>query len=114
MKTRSFVSMLILCSTIVLIGGCATTSRRIIRTSARGNYWATKGLIAKGVNVNISDAFGQTALHKAAIDGNAFVVWELILAGADVNIRDKEGRTALMFASNYEIENILKAAGAIE
>lgn len=41
------------------------------------------------------DAYGNTALMKAAREGNAEIVKELLDAGADINLKNIDGNTAL-------------------
>lgn len=58
---------------------------------------------------------GDTALMRAALDGNTERVKELIHQGADINQRDDNGRTALMFAvinTHYETMKVLLEYGA--
>ena len=61
-----------------------------------------------------SDATGHGTILQSSSVRSQQVAQMLIQSGADVNARDRYGRTALMFASNYEIKSMLKAAGAIE
>ncbi|MBR0234443.1 MAG: ankyrin repeat domain-containing protein [Synergistaceae bacterium] len=71
--------------------------------------------IKYGVDVNVKDNDGSTALIRAAREGKAENVKVLIDAGADVNAKDKTGYTALMIAADWgraEIINILIDAGA--
>lgn len=47
-----------------------------------------KFLLEKGVNVNASLNFGDTALHQSVVKGHLDVVKVLVEHGADVNLRD--------------------------
>lgn len=60
-----------------------------------------KYLLSKGVKITIDevDAYGETALMKAAAKGNLDSVEILIQYDANVNLRDKAGDTALMKAA---------------
>jgi ankyrin repeat protein len=72
-------------------------------------------LIKWGVDLNIRDNGGKTALIWASYENNIEVVKLLIEAGANLDIRTNGGRTALMLASynNYgEIVKLLIKAGA--
>jgi ankyrin repeat protein len=54
-----------------------------------------------GMNVNIKDEDGLTALMMAAGSGSPETVKLLIEAGADVNAKDKDNETALLQAAFY-------------
>jgi ankyrin repeat protein len=74
-------------------------------------------LLARGVDVNASDAAGVTALMVAAYYGQFEMVRSLIDHGADVNFMDCDGFTAAMLArrSGHErIVGLLVARGAKE
>lgn len=68
----------------------------------------TELYIKAGADVNASDSNGVTPLMEAAAADNADIVKALIAAGADVNAEDKDGDTAFAYASDEEIEDLLK------
>ena len=53
-----------------------------------------------GVDVNLKDEDGRTALMYAAFNGHTAIMETLIRKGAMVDLTDHYGRTALMFASS--------------
>ena len=69
--------------------------------SETGNIEKVKELLALGVDVNIQDEEGLTALMNASSWGHEEIVKELIRAKADVNVQNVYGYTAFMNAS-YE------------
>ena len=82
-------------------------------------------LLARGANVNTSEAHGYTPLMLAAYERQLAMVKFLLRHGADVNRRDTEGRSALTWAEETAPRNhcekeeqsvlrILKQAGAKE
>jgi len=83
--------------------------------------WANNGnkeivdlLIQSNADINIKDNDGTTALIYAAYKDHPEIVGLLIQAGADVNTKDNNDRTALMRASDPQIKDMLKRAGAIK
>lgn len=73
-----------------------------------------KGLLAQGVEPDVSDGKGQTPLMHAAVLGDILTVQALLSAGANPNSKDRQGRTALFFAAfggHYRIVEILLALG---
>ena len=69
-------------------------------------------LTEHGVSVNARNSFGGTALIRAAYLGNLEIVDMLLDAGADPNILTKQGVSAIGYASNHDIIQRLRAAGA--
>ena len=49
---------------------------------------------------------GETALHKAAFEGNLEMVNLLLDAGADPSIEDHDGETALRYADKRDFEDV--------
>jgi ankyrin repeat protein len=69
------------------------------------------------VNVNLTDAQGNTPLIEASRFGHDDVVRVLIERGANLNAKNKEGQTALMLAvknGHDDVVRRLKEAGAKE
>lgn len=74
-------------------------------------------LLQHGADVNMRDAHGASALHRASIDGCKESVSLLLESGADVNAQDVEGRVPLHCASKYlrmDCLDLLKGYGADE
>jgi ankyrin repeat protein len=74
----------------------------------------TKGL-NRGIEINVTDEYGQTALMLAADQGHVDTAKIILQHGARLNLQNKRGGTALMFASfngHLEIVTELLKAGA--
>ena len=61
----------------------------------KNNVKSIKKLIASGIDVNLQNDGGNTALILASIRNNSELVKLLIDAGADVNIQNKHKRLAV-------------------
>ena len=66
MKTRTFVSILILVLAILIISSCATTSKVFLKPVRAGDYAEVKRLIEQGADLNAQDNEGGTAVIKAS------------------------------------------------
>lgn len=74
-----------------------------------------KELIKNGVNINVQDQYGNTALIVASANGRVNVVKELLKLGANPNIENKDKTTPLSFSleNNYlNIADLLLKSGA--
>ena len=60
-----------------------------------GEWDIVKDLIGKGIDVNIQDQRGNTALHYLCFKNNYEMMETLLKAGADPNIRNKDNKTPL-------------------
>ena len=72
----------------------------------RALLWARNDLVKKllsinGIDTNIKNAYGRTALMQAARFGNTQGVALLLQAGADITLSDGQGLTALELAHNH-------------
>lgn len=89
----------------------------ILDYARTGNIKNLKLEIEKGVDINIKDKYGNTALMWVSWEGYTNCIKILIDAGADINIQNKYGNTALKYAYWYghtEIVKLLEQAGAKE
>ncbi|KXZ54426.1 hypothetical protein GPECTOR_5g8 [Gonium pectorale] len=57
-------------------------------------------LVEGGVEVDLANEFGQTALHVAALWGNVEAVQALLDLGADASVPNSRGQTPLHFAAS--------------
>ena len=88
---------------------------QLIQYTKRGNLQKVKEEIEKGVNINIHDKFGDTALIWASRYGYLDMVKFLISKGAHINHRNGSGNTALIYASMFhrlDVVEFLVSKGA--
>ncbi len=76
--------------------------------SLNGRMEIVQEAIEQGIDVQIPDAYGRTALMLAAYNGYTNIVQYLIEQGAEVNNQNTEGRTALMFAATGPFPETVK------
>jgi hypothetical protein len=72
------------------------------------NLNVVKKLIENGVDINLKDGYGNTALILASQRGHLEVVKELIKNGADINLQSYIGYSALIYASSFNHLEIVK------
>lgn len=80
----------------------------------RGEYDLVEQLIFEGVELNIENSSGETALWLAIEEENLGLV-QLLCKHADINYLNKEGASALaraMYQENKEIIELLIKSGA--
>lgn len=85
------------------------------KVDANRLYYVFSLLNAPGINLDMTDADGFTALHWAAWSGMRYNLTLLIHAGMDINARENAGYTPLMLAAmrgNAESVEALLALGA--
>ncbi|MGV3485536.1 MAG: ankyrin repeat domain-containing protein [Planctomycetaceae bacterium] len=88
-----------------------------LQAAMRGDANAVRVALDRGVDVNVLDEDGRSALQLAAFDGHQEVVELLLEHGAQVDYADAMGRTALMFASTgphvETVERLIEAGANI-
>ncbi|TGZ70996.1 hypothetical protein CRM22_002880 [Opisthorchis felineus] len=89
--------------------------QNFLRAARAGSLAKVVELLNAGVNINLSNPIGLTALHLASKEGYVDIVEELIRRGADFDAPTKKGNTALHIASlagHLQVVQILLDAGA--
>ncbi len=89
MRQRLSVSLIL----FLLVAYANAQPTDLVQASKRGDTAQVKGLLASGVNVNMRDSGGRTALHEAAATENVELFKLLIAAGADIRAKDNNGVT---------------------
>lgn len=72
-----------------------------------GNITKVQELIAQGVDLNVQDEYGYTALIWVASYSNPDIAKVLLDAGADKTIKDYEGHDALYWANYYGCQEVI-------
>ncbi len=72
---------------------------RFMNAAKEGHEQEIRNYLKKGIDIDMQDAIGKTALMLAAFGGHTAVVQVLLDAGAQVNLQDNNGDTALALAS---------------
>jgi ankyrin repeat protein len=85
------------------------------RAAIAGDAAALEAVLNAGVDVNVKDRYGQSALMLAALRGHLDLVQVLLRHGADLNVTAKYGLSALMLAivgGHEAVARALAEAGA--
>lgn len=88
------------------------TEHPFIKAAIKGNNNAIKKFIKEGVNKNMKDSNGRTALMQAVRNNFLVLVNTLVDNDVNVNLQDNDGRTAIMMAGTNKIMDKLFSAGA--
>jgi ankyrin repeat protein len=91
------------------------TPERLVWGARYGQIDKVRYLLDGGMDVNVADAYGNTALMAAVSNGQSEIVDMLLSRGAKVDAVNKEKLTALMGAAvkgDYELVDKLLKAGA--
>lgn len=88
----------------------ANSGSDILSAAARGDAAQVKVLLSSGVNIEVRDRDGRTALLLATHGNHVEVARLLIAAGADVNAKDSISDTPFLYAGAEGRNEILKMA----
>ena len=81
----------------------------LIASAERGDADVIRALLRARADVQATDTFGGTALHRAAERAGGEVVDLLAKAKADANARDSFGRCPMNLAAHYKREDVRRA-----
>lgn len=87
-------------------------SRGFLAYARAGDVQKVQMAIEEGVDLNVTDEEGNTALMLAAGPGHDEVVELLLSSGADIEARNRAGETALMRANSDKVVRRLLLNGA--
>ncbi|KAK3891185.1 hypothetical protein Pcinc_004903 [Petrolisthes cinctipes] len=88
---------------------------QLMDAAAKGAYDEIDTLLNSGVNPNLKNHDGLTALHQCCIDGSEEMVSLLLMFGADVNVTDRDLWTPLHAAAtcgHFKVVVLLVQSGA--
>lgn len=85
------------------------TAAAFLSRAETGDLIAVKLFLAAGMDPNVKDRYGGTALRYAAAKGHLEVVRALLDQGADVNVQDSDGFTPLRYAVYYGHTEVVRA-----
>ena len=89
----------------------------IFKASKNNDTKAVSQFLSKGIDPNLKDKHGRTALHYAVTTNDKDIVELLLDRGADIEAKDIDGETALHYAennSNKKIVKFLEKRGALK
>ena len=85
---------------VACIGACAYKNNNIPdKESLDKSYQAVKAALELGVDINVTNKDGQTAMHLAAFTGGDEIIQLLVENGASITVADKFGETPWSMAS---------------
>lgn len=92
-----------------------TRTAVFLDAAAQNDEELVEKLIAEGMDCNVSNADGLTALHQCCIENNLKLASTLVLKGADINARDNDWWTPLHAAAacgHWRVVNFLLSNNA--
>ena len=81
---------------------------RYVNAFSYGNWSVVFSLIEKGVDIDTSDSYGQTALHHACYDASFDVIKKLTEEGANYRKPDSNRHIPILIAAEYGRWDVVK------
>lgn len=91
-------------------GGKLMDQEQLIVSAEKGDIEKVLKLLENGVDINVTDNRGRTAVMAATYNNQVEMVRNLIEKGADINIRDKNLNNVLLYAGAEGINEVVKLA----
>ena len=118
-RLRQMKYLLLTTIAAVVLVGCGEKSAQINQQKLydaihSANSKEVRTLIANGIDVNIQDEDGWTALHSSSYLGDKEITEMLIAKGADVNAENYRFDTPLDVATSKELKLLLIEHGGLE
>ncbi len=85
------------------------STRSLLRAAKAGRKSSVRRQVGAGVDINVRDAQGRTALPYASLNGHNEMVEMLLALGAERNVQDDEGNTPLHLAARSDHEDTCRA-----
>lgn len=84
--------------------------QQLILSAEKGDIESVVKLLDEGVDINVTDSNGRTAVMAATNNNQVEMVKNLIEKGADINIRDNNLNNVLLYAGAEGISEVVKLA----
>ena len=84
-----------------------TLKARYFDAAREGDSAMLSAFYQAGLDVNVADEKGYTALMGAIFKGHVSVAKQLVFADCDIDEENEQGQTALMFASLFDRQEII-------
>lgn len=84
--------------------------QQLILSAEKGDIQRVLKLLDEGVDINVTDSNGRTAVMAATYNNQVEMVKKLIEKGADINIRDNNLNNVLLYAGAEGISEVVKLA----
>lgn len=84
------------------------TRPRLVRAAIKADLTAIRSLLASGVDVDVCDRHGRTALMEASRHGNLEMVLLLLQHGADAERKSASGKNAHRYGATIHVMEVLR------
>ena len=89
-------------------GSKTVSANQFLKSAQEGDLDCVKRCLSEGININVTDKFGWTALMCAAFSGETDTVDHLLTSGADKSVRNSNDDTAFSLARLRKRKEVIK------